>query len=202
MRQIEARRGALLVLLGVCIASALPWGSPRAESLWREGSVNLFSNYKAMKVGDIVTVIIAEDATASSQTQMKSNKKNETTLAGKGVGALDFIPLFGLDGEYEKKFDGKGQTSVAGRMNARVTATVIEIRPSGNLVIEGSRTVQINNDTDVITVRGILRPQDIASDNTVLSTFLSEAQIGYTGSGPSKNTAKQGLLARFLDLFF
>jgi len=51
-------------------------------------------------------------------------------------------------------------------------------------------------------VRGVLRPQDIAADNTVLSTYLSEAQIGYTGSGPGKNAAKQGIIARILDLIF
>jgi flagellar L-ring protein precursor FlgH len=83
-----------------------------------------------------------------------------------------------------------------------VTAEVIEIRPNGNLVIEGSRTVLINDDEDQITVRGVLRPEDIAADNTVLSTYLSEAQIAYTGNGPNDNATKQGIITRILDLIF
>jgi len=75
-------------------------------------------------------------------------------------------------------------------MSARVTAEVKEIRPNGNLVIEGSRSVLINDDEDRISVRGVLRPEDIAADNTVLSTYLSEAQISYTGT--ARMTTRRG----------
>jgi len=190
------------VLLIGCIVAFAGTGRVEGESLWNDSSLNLFSNNKAMKVGDIVTVIIVEDASASNQNQMKLTKETKKSLDGSGSGTLDFIPLMGGKLDYKKEHQGKGQTSVSGKIDARVTAEVVEIRATGNLVIEGSRTVRINDDEDVITVRGVLRPQDIAADNTVLSTYLSEAQIGYTGSGPGKNAAKQGIIARILDLIF
>lgn len=173
-----------------------------AESMWDDESVNLFSNHKARQVGDIVTVIIVEDASASSQSQTKLTKESKSDLTGTGSGQLDFIRLFGASMDYSKEHQGKGQTTQSGKMKARITAEIIEIRPNGNLVVEGSRLVKINEDVDEITLRGVIRPADIAADNTVLSTYLSEAQIAYTGSGPNKNTGRQGLIARILDLIF
>jgi flagellar L-ring protein precursor FlgH len=87
-------------------------------------------------------------------------------------------------------------------MTARITATVVAIRSNGNLVIEGSRKVRINEELDEITVSGVIRPEDIASDNTVLSTYIAEGQIGYRGAGPVKHAARQGIIARLLDLIF
>jgi flagellar L-ring protein precursor FlgH len=179
--------------------TALPAG---ARSLWSDDSVNLFSNHKAMHVGDIVTIIIVEDASASNQSQMKLTKESNADLDASGSGSLDFIPLLGGKLDYTKEQQGKGQQTLAGKMNARVTATVIEIRPNGNLVVEGSRQVVINDETDQITVAGVIRPEDIAADNTVLSTYLSEGQISYTGTGALKQAGQQGLIARFLDLLF
>lgn len=199
-RRRSAVLGSAATGLGLLLALA---GEPAAaESLWNDYSINLFSNNKAMVVGDIVTVIIVEDASATNQTQMKLTKESKINLGGQGSGTLDFIPLFGGKLNYKKEQDGKGQTTLKGKMNARVTAEVVEILPNGNLIIEGSRTVQINEDVDEITVRGVIRPEDIAADNTVLSTYLSEAQISYTGSGPNKHSSRQGIIARILDLIF
>jgi len=191
----------LVALLASALTAAL--GTPaRAASLWSAESVHFFSNHKAMHLGDIVTVIIVEEASASNKSELKLNKETSNKLEGSGAGKLDFIPLMSGGIDYQKEHQGKGETTLAGRMKARVTAEVIEIRPNGNLVIEGSRTVLINDDEDQITVRGVLRPEDIAADNTVLSTYLSEAQIAYTGNGPNDNATKQGLITRILDLLF
>ncbi len=185
----------LLAGMGLCRCAA-------ATSLWVEEAESFFANRKAMHIGDIVTVIIVEDASASNKSEMKLSKETSNQLDGKGAGKLDFIPLMSGGIDYQKEHQGKGETKLNGRMNARVTAEVIEVRPNGNLVVEGSRIVQINEDEDRILVRGVIRPDDIAADNTVLSTYLSEAQISYTGSGPNKNAARQGLVARLLDLLF
>lgn len=184
------------------VAAGGPAGPAGAGSLWSDESVNLFSNHKAMHVGDIVTVIIVENSSASNQSQTKLSKETNSGLSGSGAGELDFIKLFSASMDYSKEHQGKGQTSLTGSMKAQLTAEVMEIRPNGNLVIEGSRLVQINDDVDEITLRGVIRSEDIAADNTVLSTFLSEAQIAYTGSGPNKNAGRQGLIGRILDLIF
>ena len=200
MRRGGTTRGlALGWALGLLV---LPAPSVWAGSLWSDDSINLFSNHKAMHVGDIVTIIIVEDASASNQSQMKLTKENKADLDASGSGKLDFIPLLGGKMDYKKEQQGKGQMTLAGKMNARVTATVVEIRPNGNLVVEGSRQVVINDEADQITVAGVIRPEDIAADNTVLSTYLSEGQISYTGSGALKQSGRQGLIARFLDLLF
>ncbi len=191
------RRVMVLVLLGSLIAP-----SASANSLWNSRSINIFSNNKAMKIGDIVTVIIVENSSASTNSQNKLTKDSSTDLSGVGSGKLDFIPLFGGKMSYTKDQQGKGQTTLSGNMTARVTAEVIEIRPNGNLVIEGSRSVEINEETDEIKLHGVIRPQDIASDNTILSTYLSEAQLSYAGTGPGKQAGRQGIVARLLDLVF
>ncbi len=204
--RLRAAASLLLSAVGgmtaICVLMVFLAGSARADSLWSEMSINLFSNHKAMHVGDILTVIIVEDASASNQTQVKLTKESKTDLAGQGSGKLDFIPLLGGKMTYKKEHQGKGQTTLSGKMNARLTVTVVEIRPNGNLVIEGSRKVRINEDVDEITVQGVIRPEDIAADNTVLSTYISEGQIGYAGSGPGKHAGRQGIILRFLDLIF
>jgi len=171
-------------------------------SLWDDDRGALFRNRKAMAVGDVLTVVVVEDASASNQSQSKVTKENSAELSGQGSGKLDFIPLFGGEMDYKKEQQGKGQTSLSGRMSARVSAVILEILPNGNYLIEGSRTVTINEEVDRITVRGVVRPEDIRADNTVLSTYLAEAQIAYVGSGPGKNAGKQGIIGRLLDLLF
>lgn len=195
------RHGLQTAARGLCLAAALaaPAG---AASLWSDESVHFFSNHKAMHVGDIVTVIIVEQSSASNKSELKLTKETSNQLEGSGLNKLDFIPLMSGGIDYQKEHQGKGETTLNGRLNARVTAEVMEIRPNGNLVIEGSRSVLINDDEDRISVRGVLRPEDIAADNTVLSTYLSEAQISYTGDGPNDNATRQGLITRILDLLF
>jgi len=199
MRRIEGFGLVVFYLSLICLFAS---SEISANSLWSDQSINLFSNNKAMKIGDIVTVIIVEDASASNQSQMKLTKDSSTDLSGSGSGKLDFIPLFGGSMDYKKDHQGKGQTSLSGQMKARVTAEVVEIRPNGNLVIEGTRAVEINEDTDEIKLRGVIRPEDIASDNTILSTYLSDAQLSYSGTGPGKQAGRQGIIARLLDLVF
>ncbi len=196
------RAGQLILWLSTAVLLIGSAATCEAESMWDDESVNLFSNHKARQVGDIVTVIIVEDASASSQSQSKLTKETSSDFSGTGSGQLDFIRLFGAKMDYSKEHQGKGQTTQSGKMNARITAEIVEIRPNGNLVVEGSRMVKINEDVDEITLRGVIRPADIAADNTVLSTYLSEAAIAYTGSGPNKNAGRQGLIARILDLIF
>ncbi|MFH1144589.1 MAG: flagellar basal body L-ring protein FlgH [Candidatus Eisenbacteria bacterium] len=197
MKQPQGRwLAGILMSMGMFLIGASP------GSLWGEDARPLFRHRKAVEIGDVVTVIIIEDASATNQSQLKTSKEDEVDLEGSGVGKLDFIPLFGAEFDYKKEHQGRGQTSLSGQMSARVTATVVDVLPDGNLVVEGSRTVKINEDTDQITLRGVVRPEDIRADNTVLSTYLAEAQISYSGSGPGKNPSRQGLIAKIFDLLF
>jgi flagellar L-ring protein FlgH len=198
-----ALTGLLMLAAGAAAQTTTAVAATQAEgSLWRDSSALLFAQRKATQIGDLVTVVIVEDASASNKSQLQLTKQTKTDLSGEGSGKLSFLPIFGGTLDYSKEQQGKGQTTLSGQMSARVTAEVIEILPDGNYLIEGSRSVKINDDLDRITVRGVVRPEDIRADNSVLSTFLAQAQIAYVGSGPGKNAARQGLISRILDLLF
>jgi flagellar L-ring protein precursor FlgH len=96
-------------------------------------------------------------------------------------------------------FDGSGQTSRNETMSASITARVIEVAPNGNLFIRGARKVRVNNETQYITLTGLVRPADISPDNTVLSSYIAEASIEYTGSGPVSDKQRPGWLMRAVD---
>jgi len=83
-----------------------------------------------------------------------------------------------------------------------MTAKVVEVLPNGNLVIEGRQTIVINGEEQVIVVSGIVRPQDIEPDNTVLSTYIADATIVYNGTGPIGDAQEPGLLTRLLNWLF
>jgi flagellar L-ring protein FlgH len=172
-------------------------------SRFQAASNSLFSDVRACDVGDIITVIIYEDAQAATSSQTKGEKSNDFEVkGGPGSGPLDFIPLFGVSGENASTYDGKGSQSRRGNLKARMTVRVVAIRPNGDLVVEGSRVIGINGDKEILTLTGIIRLQDINSDNTVDSYNLADAQITYQGKGSASTATRPGILARFLNFVF
>ena len=180
--------------------SALP--SPR-PSLWQEENGIRYGNHKAMHVGDLITVIVTESSEGSNQSTLKTKKESKVSASGgPGTGPLHFLPLFKAQSDISDQLDGNGSASLKGELTTKITAQVIEIRPSGQLVIEGSRLVSVNDEDDRITLHGVARPEDIRADNTILSTFLADARISYSGKGPIKGAARRGIFLRILSWFF
>jgi len=166
-------------------------------------SNSLFSDVRANQVGDIITVNIYEDARATTTNQTKAEKAHDFSVeGGPGQGPLDFIPLFGVSSSNSSNYDGKGTQSRQGNLRARMTVRVVAVRSNGDLVVEGSRVIGINGDKEVLTLTGIIRPQDINSDNTVESYNLADAQITYQGKGPASTAGRPGILARVLNWIF
>jgi len=91
-------------------------------------------------------------------------------------------------------YSGSGITTRSGSMDARISVSVKEVLPNGNLLLEGTRNVTINDDSQTITISGVVRPYDISPDNTVLSIYMADAQIKYKGKGPSSSS--QGLITK------
>ena len=143
----------------------------------------------------------ANTAKNTAQTRTASQSKGEVGLA-KGTGALGFVPGAGFKSDMGSDFQGTGNTAREGSMNAVVSARVVEVLPNGTLRIEGAKQVVINEETEVLTVAGLVRPEDIGSDNTVPSGRLADAKISYAGRGTTANAEKPGVLARFLDWIF
>ena len=189
-------------------------------SLYAAGSSfnNFFIDTKARKVGDIVTVKISESSKATNSADTKTGRTSSLeagieTLFGTEDWyrdeVLDKIPSrlpkpdpFGnpsVKGSMSSDFDGSGSTSRSGDLTAYITCRVTQVLPNGNLYIVGSREVMVNNETQLIILSGVIRPRDINDSNVILSTFVSDAKIAYSGSGIVNDRQRPGWLANLLN---
>jgi flagellar L-ring protein precursor FlgH len=178
--------------------------SPNAQpasrgSLWPAGDqVFFYADKKALRVGDIITVRIVENAEASN-TADTDLSRSSTANAGLSTffGKKKFLGLFKLDEELLKanadnSHVGSGSTTRSGQLTATMTAVVREVLPNGNLVIQGTREVLVNHEQQFITLTGIVRPLDISRDNVVLSSQLADANISIGGLGVVADKQRSG----------
>ncbi len=181
----------VIVVMMVCW---MAYGSPMNS---------LFSDHRAMRVDDILTVHIVESAKAGSQSKTNTSKENKFGVeAGGGSGALGFLPSFGASGGNNAAYDGKGGTSREGQLVATVTARVVKVMGNGNLIIDGSKVVEINDEKEIIKVSGTVRPEDVQKSNIIYSSSIADAQITYSGKGAAHDGQRPGLIARFLNWIF
>ncbi|MEZ5359441.1 MAG: flagellar basal body L-ring protein FlgH [Candidatus Zixiibacteriota bacterium] len=165
--------------------------------------MSLFSDIKAHKIGDILTVNIYENTQATNKSESKTEKSGSfETSGGPGTGILDFIPLFGAKGENKNSFDGKGENLRNRNLKAKMSVTVVAVRENGDLVIEGHRTVGISNDRETLTLSGVVRQRDINPDNSIESYLIADAQIAYQGKGAITDSSRPGPIMRFLNWLF
>ncbi len=164
---------------------------------------SLFTDIKAHKIGDVITVIISEQNRASNQVSSKSEKSTDVEAqGGPGAGPLDFIPLFGFDASNKNSFDGKGENSRNNSLRAKMTVTVTNIKPNGDLIIEGMRTLGISGDKETIVLTGVVRQKDISPDNTIDSYQIADAEINFTGKGQSQSGSRPGFITRLFSWLF
>ncbi len=186
---------AAAVLL--CIALALP---ASAVSLFPLDKGSMYADRKARNVGDLVTVIIVEQAQAR-QTANTSTGKESQVQVGPGLGVLaDLIPLFGMGGG--DSYSASGQTTRGGSLTAKITTKVIEVLPNDTLRIEGKQTIVINGEEQEIIIRGTVRTRDISPDNTILSPLVADAEISFEGSGIVADKNNPGILTRLFNWLF
>jgi flagellar L-ring protein FlgH len=183
--------------------TSAPGTSGSGPSLWNDEGGNRYSNRKAMHVGDIITVLVTESSQGANRASLKTKKESKFDAeGGPGTGYFGFLKMFQAKANVTDELNGSGQTVLSGQLNTKITAEVIEIRPNGHLVVEGSRLITVNGDEDRIALHGVARPEDIHADNTILSTFLAEARISYNGKGPVNHAAHRGIFGRILAWFF
>ncbi|MBW2061048.1 MAG: flagellar basal body L-ring protein FlgH [Deltaproteobacteria bacterium] len=220
---------ALLVIMAGCGSGAALTISPRPEAKYiapiltqpapvsrTEGSLfsqtvmpAFYRDLKAYRVGDIVTINIVETSKASKQANTQTGKEYELSA---GISALlgyqdriphnphvAFNPSSMLGAKYSSSFKGSGQTTRKEDMTAQMSARVVQILPNGDLSIRGTREITVNHEKQYIILEGIIRPTDISSDNTILSTYIADARISYTGKGVISAKQRPGWLARLLD---
>ncbi len=172
---------------------------------WMSG---LFSDLRARRVNDLVTVRVVENVTAAGSADSALDKTSS--------GAASLTRLFGVETRFPSwldptslaaanaatQFSGSGSTTRAGSLTAVITARVIEVLPNGDLVLEGIREVDINGDRQFVVLSGIVRVRDIGPGNVVPSTAVGQMQIRYFGKGLIKDNLKPGWVVRFLNKVF
>lgn len=164
-----------------------------------ETGESLVSNIKARNVGDLITIIITERATANATSKTRANNKSESR-GGPALGWLDFIKPW--DMTVENRYLGDGDTRREGSLRAEISARIVEVLENGDFRLEGTRMVNINGEKQLIEITGICRARDINADNTILSTYISDAQIAYNGSGIINDTSQPGVVTRVLNWLF
>jgi flagellar L-ring protein precursor FlgH len=185
------------------LVKTMPASPTREEgSLWPAKDLfGVCADLRARNVGDIVTINIVESASASKNATTKTAKT--TALDASWTGVLQNISgdLLGssVKAGFGNSFDGQGATTRNSTLNAYISAQVIQVLPSGNLAIQGSRQVQVNNENQIINIQGVIRPVDIDSTNQVLSTAIAEAKIELNGQGVVSDKQRVGWLTKILD---
>lgn len=186
---------------------------PAQGSLWveRGGLSEMFINQKARRIGDIVTIKIVETASATNQASTNTDRSSDLSVGLTSLFGLEnrytptssfFNPFSSLTSGYGSEFEGAGATKRSGALEAFITARIVRQLPNGNLLIEGNREVRVNHENQIITLTGMVRPRDISSDNIVLSTYIADARISYSGSGVVNDRQKPGWFARILDVIW
>ena len=183
-------------------------------SLWRDSS--LYEDRKAKRVNDLLTILIAENVTATNTASTNDSSNSSanygiTDLFGANTDfGLNTWPLLkklypgtkftpSASGSSTTNFAGKGDTSRQGNITATITAKVIEVFPNSNMLVESRKEVIVNNEKQIVVLRGIVRPDDISTSNTIASTFVADAQIYLVGDGVLADKQSQGWLVRALD---
>jgi flagellar L-ring protein precursor FlgH len=188
-----------LLVMACWIWGPVPLADAKTPLVNFETGESLVSNIKARKQGDLITIIITERASANASSKTKANNKSETR-GGPALGWLDFIKPW--DMTVENKYLGDGDTQRDGSLQAEISARIVEIMPNGDFRLEGTRMVNINGEKQLIEITGVCRGRDIGADNTILSTYISDAQIAYNGSGIINDTSQPGVVTRVLNWLF
>jgi flagellar L-ring protein FlgH len=174
MKQLKNILNLILILsLLTCIPVSA--GSLLSDS---GGLCDLFGSKTALREGDIVTIVFNE-RTVANQTAKGQLQNTYKTGANQGVGLLEgFLGLGMSGGEITNVGTSTTQTH---SLNARITARVIEVLPNGNLRIEGTKSLEVNHETQKLTINGIVRPYDISHSNTVESTRIADLTANVNG---------------------
>lgn len=218
----------ILTLLGSGCASVMPqkqvfhpatppdyqFVEPTHGGIYQVGQeVRLFEDVKARRVGDLITIILSESTSASKSA--KTTTDRATSVDVQTPTLLGAVPTFNAPGilpldsnrnnTLETKlgssntFEGEGDSNQSNSLRGSITVTVANVLPNGNLVVRGEKWLTLNQGEEYIQISGIVRQQDVRTDNTVLSTLVADARIAYSGKGMLASANKPGWLAKFFN---
>jgi len=191
---------------------ALPDPQRTDGAIFNVGSnVSYYEDYRARRVGDILTVKLEEKTTGekkSATTVSKSNSNNITspTILGSGVqfDAPGILPLasnnnndLSVNLASDSAFDGSGDSDLKNKLSGDISVSVVEVLPNGNMVIRGEKVMTINQGNEYLRIGGMISPRDIDSTNSISSKRIADVQMSYVGDGPTNDGNVMGWLSRF-----
>lgn len=175
-------------------------------------SIALFGNTNHHAIGDIITIDLNERTVSSKSSSVGIDKESDVSLLEGAAGNSTIlgrtlntdIPLIGelsapLTAAQSRAFAGDASADQSNSLQGNISVTITDIFPNGNLVVRGEKWLTLNRGEEFIRISGILRPEDVSLDNTVLSTKLANARITYSGTGELADSQKQGWLQRFFN---
>src|SRR5437660_4718720 len=182
--------------------------SYNANSLWRNGSRAFFRDQRVARIGDLltVTVNITDKANFANETQRSRSSKEDsgiTDFVGAktlGAQAQKVLPGRILTADSTASTDGKGSVNRQEALQTNVAAVVTQVLPNGNLVVEGKQEIRVNYEIRELIVAGIVRPEDIQSDNTIDSSKIAQARIAYGGRGQITDVQQPRYGQQFFDV--
>jgi flagellar L-ring protein precursor FlgH len=195
---------AAFVLFILFLISLVP--TAHGDSLWSangQTSRSMFADRKAATKGDILTIVIAESAVAQSSQNKKSTRESSlqdaiSRFIYPGLGAHKG-ELPGMTSAGTASYSGGGDISNSQSLSARAAVLVTDVLPNGNLVIEGVRVVTFSGETQYVVLRGIVRHDDIARDNSVISTNIADARVEFYAEGALTDAQKRGWLTKIYE---
>ncbi|SDZ73819.1 flagellar L-ring protein precursor FlgH [Desulfuromusa kysingii] len=180
-----------------------------AGSLWTESRGGLFVDMKGKTVGDIITVVIIESASASKEATTETDRTSSMSAGISNIFGLEkYIGELGnssidpsalVNATATNDFSGGGKTERSENLVATLTTQIVEVLPNDNFKIEGNKTVTVNNEMQIVKLTGIIRSADVSPQNIVDSKNILNARIAYIGEGVISDKQQQGWLVRALD---
>ncbi|MEM7199118.1 MAG: flagellar basal body L-ring protein FlgH [Planctomycetota bacterium] len=186
-------------------ALALLGGVLPAQNLYRSvrNPRSPIADLRAGRVGDILTISVQEAHSITNEDRVDRN--NQTSLAARledytlseHTFKTNILPK--IDVRQERDFQGEARQEKDSNIQASIAVIVVDVQPNGNLVVAGSRVVNVDDETKTLRISGIVRPLDIAADNTVRSTQVADARLSVTGEGANTRVTTRGPVAQVFD---
>ena len=177
--------------------------SRTAGSLYTGSYNDLFTDSKAFRVGDVITVKVFESIAgqSSANTNTQEQQKMDLNIPTPKIMGKDLInktPIAGISEQNSDSYKGSSTTNRKSSLIATISARVTKVYPNGDLFIVGKKVVKVNDDYQTLVISGIVRPTDIMQDNSVDSSRISDMYVEYNGEGYMADSTRPGWLAQFL----
>ena len=174
-------------------------------SIFQTGrSVRLFEDNKAFRIGDVLSVTLMESTNASKSAETNTDKGDDVDIGASAIFGSTGPTINGnlaLSNSInaEREFSGSGDSAQSNSLSGEIAVTVVDVLPSGNLVVRGEKIIGLNQGSEFIRISGIVRPQDVSTDNIVVSSKIANSRIFYGGVGVIAESNTRGWLSRFFD---